>query len=158
MSDTHSHLDAEVFNFFAQVDEIWHAGDFGATAVPDALEAFKPLRGVYGNIDSTEIRQRFGEHLEWETEGLNVYMTHIGGFPGKYPTRIREELKARKPDLFICGHSHILKIIPDKTLNLLHINPGACGLEGWHKLKTWIRFEVADGKISQLEILEKVRK
>lgn len=154
LSDTHSYLDPRVYEHFAEVDEIWHAGDIGAHAVADALENFKPLRAVYGNIDDGKMRLRFPENLSWHTEGLKIWMTHIGGYPGKYPTRIRQELIAEKPNLFICGHSHILKIIPDKTLNLLHINPGACGNEGFHHVKTLVRFDIEEGKIQNLEIVE----
>jgi uncharacterized protein len=154
LSDTHSFLDPRVYEHFADVDEIWHAGDIGVHAVADALEKFKPLRAVYGNIDDGKMRLRFPENLSWHTEGLKIWMTHIGGYPGKYPTRIRQALMEEKPDLFICGHSHILKIISDKTLNLLHINPGACGNEGFHKVKTLVRFWIVEGKIQNLEIVE----
>lgn len=154
MSDTHSYLDPKVFEYFKDVDEIWHAGDIGVEEVADQLEKFKPFRAVYGNIDSAQIRHRFPENLRWTVNGLEVFMTHIGGYPGKYPTRIKEELKATRPGLFICGHSHILKIMPDKDLNLIHINPGACGNEGWHKVKTLVRFNVLDGKIQNLEVIE----
>ena len=154
MSDTHSFLDAKVFEYFKEVDEIWHAGDIGTEGVADALEKFKPLRAVFGNIDNQEIRHRFPENMRWNANGLEVFMTHIGGYPGKYPSRIKEELKATKPDLFICGHSHILKIMPDKHLNLIHINPGACGNEGWHKVKTLVRFDIENGKIQNLEVIE----
>ena len=154
MSDTHSFLDAKVFEYFKEVDEIWHAGDIGTEGVAETLEKFKPLRAVFGNIDNLEIRHRFPENMRWNANGLEVFMTHIGGYPGKYPARIKEELKATKPDLFICGHSHILKIMPDKQLNLIHINPGACGNEGWHKVKTLVRFDIENGKIQNLEVIE----
>jgi uncharacterized protein len=154
LSDTHSFLDPRVFEHFAEVDEIWHAGDFGSVEVADALAAFKPLRGVYGNIDGTDLRARFPENLSWETEGVLVFMTHIGGYPNKYVARVKNILLSERPDLYICGHSHILKIMPDPLLNLLHINPGACGNEGWHKVKTLVRFEIIKGKIQNMEVVE----
>ncbi len=154
MSDTHSFLDPKVFEYFKEVDEIWHAGDIGIEEVANQLEQFKPFKAVYGNIDSAAIRHRFPENRRWTVNGLNVFMTHIGGYPGKYPTRIKEELTAIRPGLFICGHSHILKIMPDKNFNLIHINPGACGNEGWHKVKTLVRFDVSEGKIQNLEVIE----
>ncbi|MDZ7880125.1 MAG: metallophosphoesterase family protein [Saprospiraceae bacterium] len=154
LSDTHSFLDPRIYEHFAEVDEIWHAGDIGAHAVADALEAFKPLRAVYGNIDDSKMRARFPENSSWTTEGLKVLMTHIGGYPNKYPTRVRQLLLAEQPDLFICGHSHILKIMPDKIFNLIHINPGACGNEGFHQVKTLVRFWIVAGKIQNLEIVE----
>jgi uncharacterized protein len=154
MSDTHSFVDKRIYEHFAEVDEIWHAGDIGIHAVADELEKFKPLRAVYGNIDDGKMRLRFPENLSFTVEGLKVWMTHIGGYPGKYPTRIRQALMEEKPNLFICGHSHILKIIPDKNLNLLHINPGACGNEGFHQVKTLVRFWIVEGKIQNLEIVE----
>lgn len=154
MSDTHSFLDKRVFEYFKEVDEIWHAGDIGDPKVADELEAFKPLRAVFGNIDNQDIRARFPENLRWNTEGVSVWMTHIGGYPGKYPTRIKDGFRSEDCDLFICGHSHILKIIPDKIHNLLHINPGACGNEGFHKVKTLVRFEIVDGKFQNMEVIE----
>ncbi len=156
MSDTHSFLDPKVFKYFADCDEIWHAGDFGNMEIVEALEEFKPLRGVWGNIDGHKIRADFPEDLRFDCEGLPVFMTHIGGYPGKYNPRVREILKNNPPrnGLFICGHSHILKVIPDKTFGFLHINPGACGNEGWHKAKTLVRFSVENGKPGNLEVIE----
>lgn len=154
MSDTHSFLDKRIFEYFKEVDEIWHAGDIGSEAVANDLEKFKPLRAVYGNIDNHEIKARFPENLYFTTEGVRVWITHIGGYPSKYPARIKNELKKGETDLFICGHSHILKIIPDKELNLIHINPGACGNEGFHKIKTLVRFDVKDGRLLNVEIVE----
>jgi uncharacterized protein len=154
MSDTHGFLDKRVLEHFKNVDEIWHAGDIGTEGVADALEKFKPLKAVYGNIDNQAIRERFPENLYFTTEGVRVWMTHIGGYPGKYPARIKSVLMKGETDLFICGHSHILKIISDKTHNLLHINPGACGNEGFHKIKTLVRFEINNGKIENMEIVE----
>ena len=154
MSDTHSFLDAKIYEHFKDVDEIWHAGDIGTEGVADALEKFKPLRAVYGNIDNQAIRQRFPENLMWNTEGINVWMTHIGGYPGKYPARIKDVFKTNPPNLFICGHSHILKIMPDRDFNFLHINPGACGNEGFHPMKTLVRFSIEKGKFQNMEVIE----
>jgi len=156
MSDTHSFLDDKVFQYFAACDEVWHAGDFGSMAVVDALRAFKPLRGVYGNIDGTAIRAELPLDLRFECEGIQVLMTHIGGYPGRYDPRIRAILKSDPPTggLFISGHSHILKVMPDKTGGFLHINPGACGNEGWHKVKTLVRFTLDAGSIRDLQIIE----
>ena len=154
MSDTHSFLDDKVFEYFAEVDEIWHAGDIGSTAVADALESFKPMRAVYGNIDNQQLRHRYLENMIFDIDGYKVVMTHIGGYPNKYPAAIKQLLIREKPHLFICGHSHILKIMPDKTLNLLHINPGACGNEGFHHVKTLVRFELINAKIQHLQVIE----
>lgn len=154
LSDTHSFLDEKIFHHFADRDEVWHAGDFGSLELIEKLKNFKPLRGVFGNIDDRRIQSEFPLDLNFECAGLPVFMTHIGGYPGKYNPRIRPILAENRPGLFICGHSHILKIIPDRALGLLHINPGACGNEGWHKVKTLVRFEVDEGKIHTLEIIE----
>ena len=154
LSDTHSYLHPAILPQFAECDEIWHAGDIGSTAVADALETFKPFRAVYGNIDGGALRLRYPEDLHFECEGLRVYMTHIGGYPGKYPARVKKALLAERPGLFICGHSHILKVMPDPGLQLLHINPGACGREGFHKMCTVIRFTLDTGKVKGLEVIE----
>jgi len=156
MSDTHSFLDERVFSYFEECDEIWHAGDFGSMDVIDQLRAFKPLRGVYGNIDHRLIQAEMPLNLFFHCENLPVLMTHIGGYPGKYPARVKALLKETpiKNGLFISGHSHILKIMPDPQLGLLHINPGACGNEGWHRVKTLVRFTVIDTLVKDLEIIE----
>ena len=156
MSDTHSFLHEKVFHYFEECDEIWHAGDFGSMEVVDRLRAFKPLRGVYGNIDNHLIQAEMPLDLRFECEGLQVYMTHIGGYPGRYHPRVRPLLQQAPPTggLFISGHSHILKVMPDKMLGLLHINPGACGNEGWHKVKTLVRFSVTGGTITDLQVIE----
>jgi putative phosphoesterase len=154
MSDTHSYLHPDVFRYFEKVDEIWHAGDIGNTALADQLEAFKPFRAVYGNIDGADVRVRYPLNLFFELEQVRVFITHIGGYPGKYAAGVKDQLLANKPKLFICGHSHILKVMPDPALQLLHINPGACGIQGWHKVKTLLRFELSEGNISQLEVIE----
>jgi hypothetical protein len=154
LSDTHSVLDERIFTWFEQCDEVWHAGDIGNLRVAEALEDFRPFRAVYGNIDGTEIRNRYPENLRFECEGVDTLITHIGGYPGKYAPRVRPILLSNPPKLFICGHSHILKVMPDKGLGLLHINPGACGKEGFHKVKTIIRFSLESGRIKDLEVIE----
>lgn len=154
LSDSHGFLDEAVFQWFAECDEVWHAGDFGAAAVLDRLKAFKPVRGVWGNIDGPDVRDALDQDLEWECEGLRVYMTHIGGYPGAYDRRAKSEIVRRGPGLFICGHSHILKVMRDPKLHLVHLNPGACGHQGWHKVRTLLRFTVADGKLSAMEAIE----
>ena len=154
LSDTHSFLDEKIFDYFKDCDEIWHAGDIGHFNLVEQLEAFKPLKAVYGNIDNAKIRAEFPLDLRWDCEGLNVWMTHIGGYPGRYNKRVRTLLATDPPNLFICGHSHILKIMPDKKHNLLHINPGACGVHGFHKMKTIVRFSVENAKIDNLEVIE----
>ncbi len=154
LSDTHSYFDDSVFEHFRNCDEVWHAGDIGNPIVADQLEAFKPFRAVYGNIDGSKIRQRFPENSRFEIEGLDVFMTHIGGYPGRYSKRVRDILRANPPGLYICGHSHILKAIPDKDLGLLHLNPGAFGKEGFHRMRTMMRFEISEGRVQQLEVIE----
>ncbi len=154
LSDTHSDLDESIFNYFAECDEVWHAGDIGSLQVTDRLEAFKLLRAVHGNIDGNAIRVRYPEDLRFNCEGMDVWITHIGGYPGRYSKRVSDQLKLNPPDLFICGHSHILKIMPDKKHNLLHINPGACGNHGFHVMKTIVRFAIDAGKIRDMEVVE----
>ena len=154
LSDTHSFLDQRIFEHFKSCDEIWHAGDIGSMEVVEALEAFKPLKAVYGNIDDAKIRRAFPLDLRFECMGMQVWMTHIGGYPGKYNKRVREQLAVEAPDLFICGHSHILKVMPDRKYDLIHINPGACGNHGFHKVKTLVRFKVEAGKLFDMEVIE----
>jgi putative phosphoesterase len=154
MSDTHSYLHPQVFKYFDKVDEIWHGGDIGTTSLADELEAFRPFRAVYGNIDGKDIQLRYPENLFFEVEGVKVFITHIGGYPGKYAPGVKDLLLKNSPKLFICGHSHILKVMPDPALKLLHMNPGACGQQGWHKVKTLLRFELNEGNISNLEVIE----
>lgn len=153
MSDTHSFLDEAVFKHFADCDEIWHAGDFGS-GVAEPLKSFKPLRGVHGNIDDQDIRQEFPEHLRFTIEGLDVWITHIGGYPGKYSPGIKAEIMQHPPKLFITGHSHILKVMFDKKINCLHINPGAAGNSGWHRVKTLVKFTISEGKMQDLQVIE----
>ncbi|MEQ1744752.1 MAG: metallophosphoesterase family protein [Saprospiraceae bacterium] len=156
LSDTHSFLDERIFEHFAACDEVWHAGDFGSMAVVERLQAFKPLRGVFGNIDGAAIRAEMPLDLRFLCENVPVYMTHIGGYPGRYTPRVRNILLTDPPrnGLFICGHSHILKAMPDKQLGFLHLNPGACGNEGWHQVKTLMRFTLDAGGIGDLEVIE----
>ncbi|MBK6997496.1 MAG: metallophosphoesterase family protein [Lewinellaceae bacterium] len=156
LSDTHSFLDARVFEHFAECDEIWHAGDFGTVELLDQLRAFKPLRGVYGNIDNAKIRAEVPLDLRFECDGVPVFMTHIGGYPGRYEPRVGKILQENPPlnGIFISGHSHILKVMPDKKGHFLHVNPGACGNEGWHKVKTLIRFTLNEGAIQDFQIIE----
>lgn len=156
LSDTHSFLDDRVFDHFAECDEVWHAGDFGSLDVLLRLRAFKPLRGVYGNIDDRLIQAEAPLDLRFECAGVPVFMTHIGGYPGRYNPRVRKILQEAPPrgGLFICGHSHILKVMPDPALGFLHINPGACGNEGWHTVKTLVRFSIDSGKIADLQVIE----
>ncbi len=153
ISDTHGYLDEAVYRHFAACDEIWHAGDFGV-GVAEPLQSFKPLRGVYGNIDDQSIRSSFPGILRFSCEEVDVMMTHIGGYPGKYAPGIRQLLSAEPPRLFICGHSHILRIIFDKKLQCLHINPGAAGKQGWHKVRTLIRFNINGNTIDNCEVIE----
>lgn len=154
ISDTHSYLDNAVFRHFESCDEIWHAGDFGNMEVVQKLSDFKPFRGVYGNIDAKDIQLLCPEHLRFDCEGVDVWMTHIGGYPGRYSSFVKSEITKNPPKLFICGHSHILKVQYDPKLSLLHLNPGAAGKQGWHKVRTLMRFDLNDGKIENLEIIE----
>ena len=154
LSDTHGFLDDEIFRQFADCDELWHAGDFGSLAVLEQLRAFRPVRGVFGNVDGSDLRAELEQDLSWECDGLRVYMTHIGGYPGNYDRRAAKELRRLQPGLFICGHSHILKVMRDQALGLVHMNPGACGHHGWHLMRTLLRFTVESGKISDVEVTE----
>ncbi|WP_291857203.1 metallophosphoesterase family protein [Marinilabilia sp.] len=154
LSDTHGFLDPRFFELFKGVDEIWHAGDIGNEDVLNDLEIFKPYRAVYGNIDDWNIRNRTTEDQRFQCEGLKVWMTHIGGYPGKYSPRIKQDLFKYLPGLFISGHSHILKVMFDKNLNCLHINPGAAGKSGFHQVRTAVRFAIDKGEIKNLEVIE----
>lgn len=154
ISDTHGYLDESVFKHFDQSDEIWHAGDFGNIKLAESLANFKPLKGVYGNIDGQDIRSVYPEHLKFTCEGMKVWMTHIGGYPDKYDVKIRDEIYKNPPSLFICGHSHILKVMYDKKIACLHLNPGAAGKYGWHKVRTLLRFCISEEKIHSLEVIE----
>lgn len=154
LSDTHGFLDERVFEYFADVDEIWHAGDIGPGDIPDRLEKFKPFKAVWGNIDDPEIRRRYPEDDIFIREGLKIWMTHIGGKPPKYNKRVKELMPEYTPGMFICGHSHILKVMPDQYHQLLYINPGAAGRQGFHKVRTLIRFSIEQGKARDLEVIE----
>lgn len=155
LSDTHSYLDPKVFDYFKECDEIWHGGDIGDAAVINDLEKFKPVRAVFGNIDDKEMQARFPEDLWFTCEGLTIWMTHIGGAPPNYNPRIKKILKDRLPDIFICGHSHILRIKKDpKYKNMLYLNPGAAGNHGFHHIKTLVRFEVIGKEIKNMEVIE----
>ena len=154
LSDTHSYLDKNIFEYFKDCDEIWHAGDIGDLAVTDSLKKFKKLRCVFGNIDDTEARKEFPETMRFVCGGMVVLMTHIGGKPYVYPKNIHYELNNNPPDIFVCGHSHILKVGYDKKLNFLYINPGACGIYGFHKVRTLIRFEIINKQPTNMEVIE----
>ena len=154
LSDTHGHYDAELLEFFDDVDEVWHAGDFGTIEVADRLAEFRPLRGVFGNVDGLEVRDRFPEHERFVADGIDVWITHIGGYPGRYDRRVRASLRERAPDLFICGHSHVVRAQRDPQLGLLHLNPGAAGHQGFHTLRTMMRFDIVDGAVQNLKLIE----
>jgi len=154
ISDTHHYLDPAVTRHFSSCDEIWHAGDFGNAELASKLADVKPLKGVYGNIDGKDIRSEFPEKLSWQCEDVRIFMTHIGGYPPKYNEKVKKELLELKPDLFICGHSHILRIIFDDKISCLYMNPGAAGNQGWHKLRTVIRFSIDGREITNCEIIE----
>ncbi len=153
LSDTHGFLDEAVFNHFKDCDEIWHAGDFGP-GVAEPLKQFRPLRGVYGNIDGQEIRTVFPENLSFQCEGVPVLMRHIGGYPPRYNPETRKLLSLHQPKLFISGHSHILKVMFDKELDCLHMNPGAAGKQGWQKVRTLIRFVIEGTDMRDCEVIE----
>ncbi len=154
LSDTHSHMDDTIIKYAKKADEIWHAGDIGTLSVTDELSSYKPVRGVHGNIDDHIIQKEFPLDNRFTCEGVEVWMTHIGGYPQKYNIRIREEIQQKPPKLFICGHSHILKVMWDKKLGLLHMNPGACGKHGFHQIRTMLQFVIEGTEIKNLEIIE----
>jgi putative phosphoesterase len=154
LSDTHNYLDTMLLTHFKQCDEIWHAGDFGTIAIANQLAAVKPVRGVYGNIDGYDIRSVYPEQLVFMCEDVKVMMRHIGGYPPKYNIDTRKELLIHRPQLFISGHSHILKIIYDDKLQCLHMNPGAAGKQGWQKIRTAIRFVINGSDIKNCEVIE----
>ena len=158
LSDTHSSLQTRAFEFFKDCDEIWHAGDIGSMDVAGKLSKFKSLRAVYGNIDGIAIRQSFPEMLIFTLESVKVLMTHIGGYPGHYQTGIKDLLLKERPKLFICGHSHILKVMYDERYQVLHINPGAAGNSGLHKSITMVRFVIDGEQIKDLGVLDIPRK
>jgi putative phosphoesterase len=154
ISDTHSYFDENLVKYIEQADEVWHAGDIGSLEVCRRIEQLKPMKAVWGNIDGAEFRKLYKENLVFDCEDVKVFMTHIGGYPGKYAPKVREIIIREKPNLFICGHSHILKVMFDKTYNLLHINSGACGVHGFHKVKTAVRLEIHGKEMKNLEVIE----
>jgi putative phosphoesterase len=154
LSDTHSFIDDQILKFVKQADEVWHAGDIGSLHVTDTINKLKPLRAVYGNIDGNDARSQFPLDNKFRIEEMTIWMTHIGGYPNRYDYRIKEEITKNPPKIFISGHSHILKVIYDKKLNLLHLNPGAAGKHGFHNIRTMLRFEIDNGNITNLEIIE----
>ena len=154
LSDTHAWWDDRYAEYFASCDEIWHAGDIGSADVARRLAEIKPLRAVFGNIDGQELRRIYPRHQRFTLEDADVWITHIGGYPGRYDAAVVPEIFRNPPDLFISGHSHILKVMYDKKLNLLHINPGAAGKYGFHKQRTLIRFTIDAGNFKDLEVIE----
>lgn len=154
LSDTHSYIDDTILKYVSQADEVWHAGDIGDLAVTDTLKKIKPLRAVYGNIDDDKARMEFPLHNRFLCESVDVWITHIGGYPGRYNPSLRAALATNPPKLFICGHSHILKVMFDKKHNLLHMNPGAAGIHGFHQVRTMLRFVIDGDKIKDMEIVE----
>lgn len=154
LSDTHGHLDEKILKYANTVDEVWHAGDIGTPDICKELAKLKPLKAVYGNIDGPAFRTQYVEDLIFNCEGVKVLITHIGGYPGKYNARAKKVLEKERPKLFICGHSHILKVIYDKQYQLLHLNPGAAGVHGFHAVKTMLRFNIEGEEIKDLEIIE----
>lgn len=154
LSDTHNYIDQRILHYANTVDEIWHAGDIGTLEVTDALLKIKPIVAVYGNIDNQLIRRVFKKNEIFEREGLKIFMTHIGASPGKYSTALKNKLKTLKPNLFVCGHSHIAKLQYDKDIECLYANPGAAGIYGNHKVRTMFRFEINKGKIENFEVIE----
>lgn len=154
IADTHNYLDPQVGEYFQDRDEIWHAGDFGQIELADKLEEIAPVVGVYGNIDGADIKAKYPLHQRFEMEEVDVWMTHIGGVPGRYCIPIRQEIENNPPDLFICGHSHILKIARDHELgNMLYMNPGAAGKHGFQIYRTIVRFTLNTGRIEDVEVI-----
>jgi putative phosphoesterase len=153
LSDTHHYLDDAVFKHFEECDEIWHCGDFGTAEIIDKLEAFRPMQGVWGNIDGYDVRSRVPEVNAFTCEDVRVLMIHIGGYPGRYSPLAKKEFAVHKPTLFISGHSHILKIVYDEKMQCLHMNPGAAGRQGWHKARTLIRFTIDGSEMKNCEVI-----
>ncbi|MDC1108707.1 metallophosphoesterase family protein [Flavobacteriaceae bacterium] len=154
ISDTHGYIDDRIIQYAKESDETWHAGDIGELKVVDEIKKVTTLRAVHGNIDNSKIRAEYAEDLRFKIEDMEIWITHIGGYPNRYNLRIRQEINSNPPDVFICGHSHILKVINDNKLNLLHINPGAIGKHGFHQVRTMIRFQIIKSKIQNLEVIE----
>ena len=158
LSDTHNHMDDRILDYLSRCDEIWHAGAIGTSRILDQLAKIKPVRAVYGNVDGQDLRKAIPKDLKFQCEDVKVWITHIGGYPNRYDKDVVKRLKATPPDLFICGHSHILKVIYDKKLKLLHINPVAAGKYGFHKVRTLIRFTIDKSDIKDLEVVELAEK
>ena len=154
LSDSHGYIDKKIIKYFDDIDQVWHAGDIGNIKVCETILKIKPLKAVFGNIDNFEIREKFQEDLNFHCEGLKIYITHIGGYPGNYNKRVKKVIEETRPNVFICGHSHILKVIYDKKNDLLHMNPGACGLQGFHKKRTMLKFNIENKKITNLNVIE----
>jgi len=154
IADTHNFLEPKLIKYIAEADEVWHAGDIGQIALCQEIEGRKPLKAVFGNADGQDIRSHYPENQVFTCENVKVFITHIGGYPGKYPAKIKQQLKEIKPNLFICGHSHILKVMYDQENELLHMNPGACGNHGFHSVKTALRFEIEGSEIKNLAVIE----
>ena len=154
LSDTHSHIDDKILKYVEKADEVWHAGDIGDFRVTDAISKLKPLRAIFGNIDSYDIRNEFPENQRFVVEGVDVWMTHIGGYPKRYSPKVKQQIYHHPPKLFISGHSHILKVMNDKELGLLHMNPGAVAIHGFHQKRTMLQFEINQGKIENLAVID----
>ena len=154
LSDTHGYLDDRILKYAEEADELWHAGDIGTITVSDSLQKIKPLKAVFGNIDGAEIRKEFPLNNRFMCEQVDVWITHIGGYPGRYAPAVKEEIKANPPRIFISGHSHILKVMNDKKLGVLHMNPGAAGKQGFHQMRTMLRFVIEGKEIRDLEVIE----
>lgn len=154
LSDTHNYLDPKIFKYFETCHQIWHAGDVGTVSITDELSKIKPVIAVYGNIDGQDVRKVHPKNQRFMCEGVDVFMTHIGGYPNRYSAEALAEIKLSPPKLFICGHSHILKVMFDEKYKLLHINPGAAGIHGFHKVKTLVRFTIDGSQIKDLEVIE----
>ena len=154
LSDSHGYIDKKIIKYFDDIDQVWHACDIGNIIVCETILKTKPLKAVFGNIDNFEIREKFQEDLNFHCEGLKIYITHIGGYPGNYNKRVKKVIEETRPNVFICGHSHILKVIYDKKNDLLHMNPGACGLQGFHKKRTMLKFNIENKKITNLNVIE----
>ena len=154
LSDTHGHLDERILKYAGEADELWHAGDIGTTAVSDNLKKITPLKAVYGNIDGSEVRKEFPLNNRFMCEEVDVWITHIGGYPGRYSPAVKEEIKNNPPRIFISGHSHILKVMNDSKLGVLHMNPGAAGKQGFHQVRTMLRFVIDGKEIKDLEVIE----
>ena len=154
LSDTHGHIDERILSYAGEADEVWHAGDIGTIAVSDSLQKIKPLKAVYGNIDGGEVRKEFPLNNRFMCEEVDIWITHIGGYPGRYSPAVKDEIKQNPPKIFISGHSHILKVMNDKKLGLLHMNPGAAGKQGFHQMRTMLRFVIDGKEIKNLEVIE----